>query len=376
MISYKYKLYNSKRNKHLSDMLREASFVWNHCLALQKRYYRMFGKFISKPTLQKHFVKRYKMQRLHSQTVQEVIERLDTAYKRFFDHLAKRPPKFKRAKDFASIVFKQGGYKIEDNRLTINKIGKTFKFFCSRPYDGAIKRLVIKRDAIGDFYIVLVLDRPVNTIGKTHEGASVGVDFGLKTYMTLSDGSCIDNPRFLRNDLRKLRKASSRLSHAKKGSHNRERRRKELDRIHRTIRNRRSDYQWKLAHELCKRYDTICLEDLNLSGMTRMWGQKMNDLAHAEFVTKLEYVATKYGVIIHKIDRYFPSSKLCSCGHINKLLKLSDRSWVCPCCGEVHDRDLWASQNILRQGIAELESGSKTSKAKRGSNRVRIQESR
>lgn len=102
----------------------------------------------------------------------------------------------------------------------------------------------------------------------------------------------------------------------------------------------------------------------------------MNDLAHAKFVSKLEYVATKYGVIVHKIDRYFPSSKLCSCGHINKLLKLSDRYWACPCCGEVHDRDVWASQNILRQGIAELESGSKSSKAKRGSNRGCIQESR
>lgn len=357
-------------------MLREASFVWNHCLALQKRCHRMFGKFINANRLKTHFAKRYKVRRLHSQTVQEVIERLDIVYKRFFDHIAKRPPKFKRAKDFASIVFKQGGYKIEGNRLTINKIGKTFKFFLSRHYDGAIKRLVIKRDAIGDFFVVLVLDRPVNTIGKTHEGASVGVDFGLKTYMTLSDGSCVDNPRFLRNDLRRLRRASSRLSLAKKGSHNRERRRKELDRIHRTIRNRRSDYQWKLAHDLCRRYDIICLEDLNLTGMIRLWGQKINDLAHAEFVAKLEYVATKYGATVHKIDRYSPSSKLCSCGHVNKLLKLSDRSWVCPCCGEVHDRDLWASQNILRQGIAELESGRKTSKAKRGSSRVCIQESR
>lgn len=357
-------------------MLRESSFVWNHCLALQKRYYRMFGKFINANRLKTHFAKRYKMQRLHSQTVQEVIERLDTAYSRFFDHIAKRPPKFKRAKDFSSIVFKQGGYKIEGNRLTINKIGKTFRFFLSRPYEGAIKRLVVKRDAIGDFYIVLVLDRLVTTYEKTHNGASVGVDFGLKTYLTLSDGSCIDNPRFLRRDLNKLRRASRRLSLSKKGSHNHERRRKELDCIHRKVRDKRSDFQWKLAHELCRRYDIICLEDLNLSGMTRLWGQKMNDLAHAEFVNKLEYVATKYDVIVHKVDRYFPSSKLCSCGHVYKSLKLSDRSWACPCCGEVHDRDLWASQNILRQGIAELESGSKTSKAKRGGNRVRIQESR
>ena len=376
MVSYKYKLYNSKHNKHLSAMLMDASFVWNHCLALHKRYYRMFGKFINANRLKTHFAKRYRMQRLHSQTVQEVIERLDTAYRRFFDHIAKRPPKFKRAKDFTSIVFKQGGYKIEENRLTINKIGKTFRFFLSRPYEGAIKRLVVKRDAIGDFYIVLVLDRPVTTYEKTHNGASVGVDFGLKTYMTLSDGSRIDNPRFLRRDLNKLKRASLRLSLSKKGGHNHEHRRKELDRIHRRIRDRRSDFQWKLAHKLCRRYDIICLEDLNLSGMTRLWGRKMNDLAHAEFVNKLEYVATKYGVTVHKVDRYFPSSKLCSCGHVYKSLKLSDRSWVCPCCGEIHDRDLWASQNILRQGIADLESGSKTSKAMRGSNRVRIQESR
>ena len=103
-------------------MLVDAQFVWNHCLALQKRYYRIFGKYINANRLKTHFAKRIKMGRLHSQTVQEVIERLDTAYSRFFAHAAKRPPKFKRAKDFTSIVFKQGGYRIKGNRLTINKI--------------------------------------------------------------------------------------------------------------------------------------------------------------------------------------------------------------------------------------------------------------
>ena len=91
-----------------------------------------------------------------------------------------------------------------------------------------------------------------------------------------------------------------------------------------------------------------------------MWGRKMNDLGHAAFVEKLEYVASKYGVVVHKIDRWYASSKSCECGYVNKALTLSDREWVCPKCGCVHQRDLNAAENILRKGISELESGGKT----------------
>ena len=94
--------------------------------------------------------------------------------------------------------------------------------------------------------------------------------------------------------------------------------------------------------------------------MTRLWGRKMSDLAHGEFVGKLEYVARKYGVTVHKIDRFYPSSKTCECGYVNKELKLSDREWVCPDCGKVNNRDLNAAENILRRGISELWSGCKT----------------
>ena len=126
MISYKYKLYRTDRTKHLDKMLREACFVWNHALALQKRYYRLYGKYINCGRMKAHFVKRISRNTLHSQTVQELLERLDDAYKRFFEHLAERPPKFKRAKDFSSIVFKQGGYSLNGNVLTVNKLGKRF----------------------------------------------------------------------------------------------------------------------------------------------------------------------------------------------------------------------------------------------------------
>lgn len=345
-------------------MLAEACFVWNHALALQKRYYRLYGKYIPLYTMQAHQAKRIKRNLLGAQTVQEIIERLDSSYKRFFNHLAARPPKFHKSKDFASIVFKQCGYSLTDNVLTINRINKRYKFSKSREYEGRIKRVAIKRNRLGEYFICVFLDKEVERYGKSRKGASVGIDFGLKTYLTLSDGLTIDNPQYIKENLAELRRRSRNLGKCKKGSNNRERKRKELDRLHNDIVNKRNDFQWKLAHFLCRKYDAICIEDLNLADMnlSRKTNRKLLDLAHAEFVSKLEYVAAKYGVVVHKIDRYYPSSKTCTCGYINKDLKLTDRVWTCPHCGTTHDRDLLAANNILRRGIVELESDSKTKK--------------
>ena len=365
MISYKYKLYRTDRTKHLDGMLREACFVWNHALALQKRYYRLYGKYINCGRMKAHFVKRISRNTLHSQTVQELLERLDDAYKRFFEHLAERPPKFKRAKDFSSIVFKQGGYSLNGNVLTVNSIKKRFKFSLSRQYAGKIKTLTVKRNHLGEYFIVMVLDKAPVTFRKTHNGASVGIDFGLKTYMTMSDGTKVKNPQFLKTTLPKVQRASRNLSKSAPDSYHHQSRRMELDRVHERIVNKRSEFQWQLAHLLCRRYDHIYIEDLQLRSMTALWGRKMNDLAHGAFVNRLEYVATKYGVTVHKINRFYPSSKTCTCGYVNKQLQLKDRHWTCPECGAVHSRDLLAAQNILRQGIAELESTSKTPSARR-----------
>ena len=159
MISYKYKLYRTDKTKHLDKMLREAAFVWNHALALQKRYYRMYGKYIGINRMRKHFAKRINRNLLHSQTVQEILDRLDDAYLRFFKHLAARPPKFRRAKDFSSFVFRQGGYSINGNVLTINRIKKRFKFSLSRPCDGKVKTLTVKRSPLGEYFIIMVLDK-------------------------------------------------------------------------------------------------------------------------------------------------------------------------------------------------------------------------
>ena len=360
MITYKYKLYASKRNRRLDGMLREACFVWNHCLALQKRYYSLYGKYVNSNRMKTFFAKHYKMQRLHSQSVQEVIERLDLAYRRFFDKVSKRPPKFKRATDFSSIVFKQGGFKVKGNRFTINKIGTTFKFSLSRPLRGDVKRLSVKKSPLGDYYLCVITDAEAKRYGKTHDGASVGIDFGLKTYMTLSDGQRVENPQFLKRNLSDVRKASKHLSRCQNGSGHRKEARKVLDRRYEKVVNSRTDWQWKLAHEVCRAYDNIFVEDLNLTGMCRRWGRKMNDLAHGRFVEILGAVASKYGCTVHRIDRFYPSSRMCECGYRNDGLRLSDREWVCPQCGRHHDRDLNAARNILRRGIDELASAGKS----------------
>ncbi len=376
MISYKYNIYRSKKTKYLNKMLGECCFVWNHALSLQKHYYRMFGKYISIGRMQKHFAKRIKRNLLHSQTVQEILERLDESYSRFFKKRSKRPPKFKRFNRFNSFVFKQGGFMLNGNIFTINKGKKRFKFSYSRHYEGNIKQIRIIRETCHRFSLIIVTDHnPTNSYRKTHDGASVGLDFGLKTYLTKSDGSEIVSPLFFKRYQDKIKKCSNRVSNAKKRSNNRGRRLFELQQVYRKINNLRSDFQWKLAHELCKRYDYIFIEDLNIEAMRRIWGKKISDLCHSSFIDKLMYISLKYGVIVHKIDKWYPSSKTCECGYVNKLLSLKDRKWICPECRSINDRDVLAARNILRKGISELESKSNSSDSNIGVSCVCIQES-
>lgn len=362
MITYKYNIYKSKNTKYIDSMLRECCFVWNHALSLQKQYYKLYGKYISYVKMSNHFTKRFKRDLLHSQTRQEILRRLDDAYQRFFKRLAKRPPKYKKARYFSSFAFIQGGYTLNGNVFTINKIKRRFEFSYSREYEGKIKQIRVKRSSYNRYELYIITDHSLNgTCGKTHNGASVGIDFGLKTYMTLSDGTEYQSPLFFKQYQDKIRKANRKLSKTKKDSNNRKRRNFELGQIHRKIKNKRSDYQYKLAHELCQKYDYIFIETLNIESMKHLWGKKISDLSHSSFISILEHVALKYNVVVHKIDKWYPSSKTCECGYINKTLSLKDRKWICPECGSINERDLLAAKNILRRGIYELESKNKTS---------------
>jgi putative transposase len=185
--------------------------------------------------------------------------------------------------------------------------------------------------------------------------STVGLDFGLKTFLTLSDGTSVQSPQFLRSALNELAKANRRLSRRVKYSPGWWKAHRMLDKVHERITNLRRDWFFKLAHKLTDAYDFIFLEDLNLRGMKKLWGRKVSDLAFATFLDILKHVAQAKGVVVQQVHRFYPSSKTCSCcGHIHQELTVEDRRWRCPGCGAVNDRDHNAAVNIEREGASSL----------------------
>jgi len=199
---------------------------------------------------------------------------------------------------------------------------------------------------------LFITKRKGSTTLLKQQGVTNG-NFGLKTFLTCSEGFKIESPLFFRQSLKVIQKASRNHSRKQKGSRGREKARKALVRRYEDITNRRQDWFWKLAHELTDQFDVLVFETLNLKAMQRLWGRKINDLAFREFLAILEWVAKKKGKWVTYIDRWFPSSKTCSgCGHILESLALSVRRWRCPACQSVNDRDESAAVNIKQVGVS------------------------
>ena len=187
---------------------------------------------------------------------------------------------------------------------------------------------------------------------------SAGFDFGLKVFLSCSDNTEIKSPLFLKQSLKQLRLASRNHSTKKRRSKSREKARQNLVRVHEKIVNRRSDWFWKLAHQLTNKFDYLFFETLNLKGMQRLWGRKIGDLALAEFLKILEFVAKKKGKLVSYIDRWYPSTKTCSeCDFVIDQLSLNERYWVCPSCSTKHGRDSNASRVIQKVGASTLGLG-------------------
>lgn len=300
-----------------------------------------------------------------SQSLQELCQRVDATYKEFFKKKGRGRPNFHKTNKSGSFMFKGSvGYKLDGDKLTVNKLGYTYKFKLTREY-GVVRNIHIKRDNMGYLWLVVTTDvKP-----KTYErlgNASIGMDFGLKHLITTSDGMTIDSPETHKHALKQLRKLNHNIAHKVKGSNSRKKAVKRLAKLHEHIADQRADFHWKLAHELCRHYSLIAIEDLNLKAMQKMWGRKVSDLGYGEFVSKLEYIAGKYGTTVVKIDRFAASSQICHCcGYKNSEVKnLGVREWVCPQCGATHNRDVNAAINILNiacgKDVSHDRSNSKT----------------
>ena len=368
--SFRFKIYRSRNSRYLDQQIDVAGIIYNHCIALHRRYYRLFGKNLNINKLQKHITKLKKLSKYQfwknvgSQAIQEITERIKKGYDRFFDNVKARkegktkervsPPKFRKVRKYKSFTLKQAGWKLEDNGvLVIRK--RRYKYAKSREIEGTIKTVNIKRDAVGDFWVSFSCDI-VETLSRAMTGKSAGFDFGLKTFLTSSEAvDPIRSPLFHREALASLKQSNRKLSKKKKGSRNRAKAKLNLARTHRRVSNLRNDYQWKLAKNFAIEYDHMFFEDLNIKAMSRLWGRKVHDLGFDKFLKKLGSKAHQFGAEVHKIDRFFPSSKKCSyCDYIKDDLALTDREYHCLNCGISLDRDKNAAFNIKMVGASTI----------------------
>lgn len=300
-----------------------------------------------------------------SQVLQDVVERLDRAYKAFFRRVKNGNgkvgfPRFKGKDRYDSFTLKQAGWKLDGKYLSIRNVGR-FKLRLSRPIEGDIKIVTIRKEATGKWYACFSCGNvPEKRLPES--GRVIGLDVGIKSFLVDSEGNKVDNPAYFRQSERLLRRRQRRLCLRVKGSHGRRKARVLVAKAHEKVKNQRLDFLHKVANSYIRNYGTLVFEDLNIKGMVRNHNlaKSISDSSWGTFYGLCAYKAEEAGRQIIRIPRFEPSSKTCSeCGAINQELKLSDRQWVCKSCGALHDRDYNAAKNIRRVGqtLQELTYG-------------------
>ena len=385
--TYKFKLYRSHRNVKLHWQINEAGLAYNHCVCLHKMYYRLFHKHLNMMRLQKHLTKQKKIKGFEyltefgSQALQDVTQRIENGYKKFFKKENKHPPKPRKIRKTKSFTLKQAGWSLDESTHTIKINGQNYRYHKSREIEGIIKTVTVKRDSLGDIYIFLACEVKQNEV-IPRLGKSIGFDFGLKGAFLVAPTSQddVEMPRFFNKNRNRLKKIQHRLSrklkantdhYVKRGKgfapvykrslwecSNIQRGFADVRRFHKKIKNQRENYHWELAYKLCGEYAFIAVETLSMHWMFKHHGKKVGDYGFGKFLQILEYVAKRCGTTLVKVDKWYPSSQLChNCGFKNKAVKdVSIREWDCPNCGEHHNRDRNAAINILKEGFRQFEA--------------------
>ena len=363
MKTLKFKLYNHQQNRYLKRSINAAGVIYNHCSALHRRYYRMYGNHLNCAKLQSNMTKLRRRkpfwQTLGSQAVQELCQRIERAYLLFFKPHKKgvSPPGFKKIKKYKSFTLKQAGYKfIGGNRVKI--ANRVYQYGNSREIEGTVKTLTIKRTALGELLMIVVVDDVSEQTAKFKTGKIAGFDLGWKTFLTISDGTKIELSQFMKQFINAIKTASRQHSQKRKESAKGERARKNLVRKHEDVANRRCNWFWKMAHELTDKFDVLCFETLNIKGMQRLWGRQISALAFGEFLQILQWIATRKAKQVVFLWRGYPSSKTCSdCGHVLESLDISVREWRWSSCQSIKGRDENAALKIQAVGGSTVRLG-------------------
>ena len=289
---------------------------------------------------------------IHSQVLQDVLKRIDKAFKAFYSRAKKGQagfPRFKSQSRYDSFCFPQSGFSLSGNRLTLSKIG-TVKLKLSRQIQGKVKTCQIKRE-INKWFVVFTVETAVEPLPKT--GQVVGLDMGISAFVTLSDGTQIDNFKYYEQSQKKLRRAQRKVSRRKKGSNRRRKAVLQLKKIHQKIKNQRNDFQHKVSTYLVKTYDLMAIEKLSVLGLSRgILSKQMNDVAIGNFFQKLKSKAECAAKEVVEVSAAFTSQDCSQCG--NRVKKdLSVRIHNCLQCGLTLDRDWNAAINIKNIAVGQ-----------------------
>ncbi len=299
------------------------------------------------------------LKEVDSTALQTSVLDMDAAFQNFFKgRKAGRKtgrPRFKAKHRCRDSFTSKVNLEVGDSYVRLPKLGRV-RAVISMPALGKINRITVSRTKTGKYFACIHVEVEVQELPKT--GAVVGIDLGVHDLIITSDGLKYPNPKHLANLEKKLGREQRRLSRKSKGSRRYERQRFKVARAHEKIANQRNDYIHKATTELIRRYDVVCIEDLNVRGMVKnhCLAKFVSDAAFGEIKRQLRYKAEWYGKQVVEAGRFYPSSQTCSCcGHREPTVKdLSVRRWVCPQCGAEHDRDVNAAKNILNEGLRLL----------------------
>jgi putative transposase len=363
--AFRYRIYpTAAQEQALAVQFGHARFVWNWALGLRKATYQETGKGISYYELQRRATAlKYRaetewLREADSQVLQAKIEDLEKAYKNFFAKRAKFPH-FKSKRSDQSIRYPQR-FKFDENFTYLPKVGWVKAKF-HRPLEGRPKNVTVSKTKTGKYFVSVQCE--VGMIEQPAKGGEIGIDLGVKSFLATSEGWKIDNPRHLQKAEKRVKRLQRQVSRRIKGSVGREKARILLARQHEKVADQRKDFLHKLSTRLVESYGLIGMEDLNVRGMVknRRLAKAISTTGWGTFRLMLEYKGGWYGSNVHKVDRFFPSSKMCNCcGYILDELPLSVREWQCPNCSTIHDRDENSAINILnetRAGVARSNAG-------------------
>ncbi|PHX53625.1 transposase [Tychonema bourrellyi FEM_GT703] len=360
--AFKYRIYpSSEQSILLAKSFGCARWFYNYALNLTSETYKQTGKGLSRneiinllPSLKKEYEW---LTEAPSQALQQAALNLSSAFLNFFEGRAKYP-NFKKKQNRQSIRFPQG-CKLKDDTLKLPKIGDVHCQVSRQP-EGTLKSVTVSVDPSGEYFVACLYDDGKDLPEKSSEGKAIGIDVGLTHYAITSDGTKHGNPKYYRKYEKKLAKRQRQLSRKLKGSSNRHKARIKVAKVHAKIVRCREDFLHKLSRKLVDENQVIVVENLAVRNMVKnhKLAKSISDAGWGQFCTMLKYKSEWAGKTYIEVDRFYPSSKTCNnCLNRVDSLSLDIRSWQCLKCGENHDRDINAAQNIRDEGLRILAVG-------------------